>query len=43
MKGLATYDSKLAIVHVGLRVARKHYGVRLSHKYRAAVHEKDSR
>lgn len=27
MKGLATYDSKLAVVHVGPRVARKHYGV----------------
>jgi tRNA A37 threonylcarbamoyltransferase TsaD len=43
MKGLATYDSKLAIVHVGPRKARKHYGVWLNQKYDTAVHERTSR
>lgn len=43
MKGLANYDSKLAMVQVGPRTARKHYGVELCQKYDAAIHAKATR
>jgi hypothetical protein len=43
MKGLANYDSKLAMAQVGPRTARKHYGVELYQKYDAAIHAKATR
>lgn len=43
MKGLANYDNKLALVKVGPRVARKHYGIRLDMPFDPKIHSESSK
>jgi molecular chaperone DnaK (HSP70) len=43
MKGLANHNTKLALVHVGPRAARKHYGLRLRTVYDEDIHAEDTR
>jgi hypothetical protein len=38
MKGLSNYDNKLAMVRIGRRMARKHYGVMLASLFDPAIH-----
>jgi molecular chaperone DnaK (HSP70) len=43
MKGLANHDDKLALVHIGPRTARKHYGYSCVRKFNANKHRESSK
>jgi hypothetical protein len=43
MKGIANYDNSLAVVHIGPRTARKHYGIWLETSYDETVHSEQTR
>jgi hypothetical protein len=43
MKGLANHDDKLALVHIGPRAARKHYGYICVKKFDPALHKESSK
>jgi len=43
MKGLATHDDKLALVHIGPRTARKHYGYSCVRPFNTHKHKENSK